>query len=78
MNLEILGWIGFGITLIAFGTWNSKKLGNYFPHLNLIAAIFLVIYEFSINAWSLVSLHSFVGITSLIKIVRKKENVKKN
>ncbi len=72
MNFEIFGWIGFVITLIAFGTWNYKKLGKYFPHLNLIAAIFLVIYEYSISAWSLVSLHSFIGIASLIKIANLK------
>ncbi len=71
MDFGIFGWIGFAITIIAFGTWNNKKMGKYFPHLNLIAAIFLVMYEISISAWSLVSLHSFIGITSLIKIVRK-------
>lgn len=72
MNFEIFGWIGFAITLIAFGTWNYKKTGKYFPHLNLIAAIFLVAYEFSIYAWSLVSLHSFIGVASLIKIINLK------
>ena len=71
MNFEILGWIGFGVTIMAFGTWNYKKLARYFPHLNLIAAIFLGIYEISLSAWSLVSLHSFIGITSLVKVVKK-------
>ncbi|MBS3086657.1 hypothetical protein J4422_03050 [Candidatus Pacearchaeota archaeon] len=71
MNYQIFGWIGFAITIIAFGTWNHKKIGKFFPHLNLMAAIFLVVYEISIMAWSLFGLHTFIGITSLIKIIKK-------
>jgi len=72
MNFEIFGWMGFAITAVAFGIWNYKKLGKFFPHLNLIAAIFLIVYEYSISAWSLVSLHGLIGIASLIKIINLK------
>jgi len=78
MNFEILGWVGFAITIIAFGTWNHKKLGGYFPHMNFLAAIFLVIYEFSIAAWSLFALHSFIGITSFIKVVKNRNKMSGN
>ncbi len=67
---EVFGWIGMGITVLAFGIVNVKKYEDSFFPLNVLAAIFLMIYELSINAWPVFALHSFVLITSLIKSYR--------
>ena len=70
MTLVLFGWIGTALTVLTFGIWNFKKLNKYFPHGNAIAAVFLITYEISIQAWPIVMLHSFIFTTSIIKIVK--------
>jgi hypothetical protein len=74
INLIYFGWVGMILTLLAFAVINSKKLEKTFFPLNALAAIFLVTYEFSISAWPIFGLHSFILVTSLIKSYRVFKN----
>jgi hypothetical protein len=69
MIFEIFGWIGMGVTVLAFGMVNFKKLEKSFFPLNSIAAVFLMAYELSIGAWPVFALHSFLLLTSSIKSI---------
>lgn len=71
--IEIFGWIGTGITVIAFGIVNIEKLERLFFPLNVIAALFLITYEVLISAWPVFALHLFILIT--YKVLSEKRNI---
>jgi len=65
--LELLGWIGTGLTMLAFTLAPIERTKNWFFPLNMIAAFILTIYAFTITENSLTLLYMFIFGSSLIK-----------
>ena len=71
MIFEILGWMGFILLVLAFTLVNFDKWSWTFFPLNVIDSILIIIYEISLDAWSLVAVNVFIVVLSTVKILRK-------
>ena len=76
MFLDVMGWIGMVLVLLAYMLLSTNKINNgiIYQVMNLMAGIFMAIGLYPKNAWfsfTLQVIWSIVAIASIIKIKRK-------
>jgi len=80
--LESLGWLGFGIIVVAYGLSSASIIKNdtvLYQVLNLVGALFLSIISFYRHALQPAVLNVvwfFVALSSLIMILKKNKVLK--
>jgi len=63
--LQIIGWIGFGLLILAFGLL-ATKYKKYFIITDLIATIFLLIHSIIIKDFPFILAQTFISIALII------------
>ena len=81
MIIDIFGWIGMLLVLVAYVLLSTNKINNgkLYQIINLVAAVFMAIGLFPKDAWFSFALQvawGCIALITLIKIIRKKENSK--
>ena len=76
MILDILGWLGMILVLIAYALLSSHKIknGKVYQMLNLIAAILMAIGLFPTKAWFSFTLQIIWALIALIAIIKLTKN----
>ena len=64
--LQIIGWIGFGLLVLAFALLATKH-SKYFIITDLIATLLLLAHSIIIKDFPFIMAHTFISLALIIK-----------